>query len=176
MVARARDVDRQRGESVENDLVVAAQRVHLVARPQAEDRGADHFDRQALHLVQPADLAGGGPLLERGLDGRLHLREVVGHRGAREGLVDGALAGAVRRAVEQRQAAPGEELLHVRRHRVVALDFGVVDELPRRVGAGDDHRIPAQETGAEDAAVAGQTLVDEAERIPGEGKRLADQR
>src|SRR5262249_1611991 len=104
------------------------------------------------------------------------LREIVRHRGAGEGLIDGALARAVRVAVEQRQTLAGEELLYVRRHRILALHFRRIDELAGGVGTGDDHGVPAEEAGAEDAAMLGQALVDEAERILGEAQRHAEQR
>ncbi len=135
-----------------------------------------HLDRQPLHLLEPAHLARRAPAAEGGLDARLHLRQIVRHGGAGEGLIDDALALAVRIAVEQRKAFPGEELLHVWRHGVVPLDFRAVDELSRRVGSGDDDGVPAEDAGTEDAAVLGEALVDERERILGEAQRLAEQR
>src|ERR1044071_8502011 len=78
--------------------------------------------------------------------------------------------------IEEGQAAPAEELLHVRRHRALAHDDVAVDEAPRRLGAGDDDGFPSEDVRAEDAAVLRQALVEKAERILRERDRLAEPR
>jgi len=103
-------------------------------------------------------------------------REVRGKRGAREGLEDDALPRRVHVAVQQRKAASAEELLHVRRHGAFTHHDAAVDEAPGGLGTGDDNALPPQNVRAEDAAVRGQALLDEAERVLRKDEGFAEQR
>src|SRR5688572_19997268 len=79
-------------------------------------------------------------------------------------------------AVEQRQASPAKQLLDMRRHRALAHDDAGIDEASCGLSSGDDHGLSSKDVRAKDASVRGQPFLDEAERVPGERKRLAEER
>ena len=110
------------------------------------------------------------------LDARLNDRQIRRERRARERLHDDALPRLVHFTIEQRQTPPAEQLLHMRRHRPFAHDHVRIDETSRRVGAGDNDRLAAEEVRAKDAAMFGETLFEKTKWVLYEGKRFAGER